>query len=190
MGMVNVLLDVPPELILTILEALSYKDLSSCKLVSRLFTLYKVGAPILRLCNQVCRGLRDIIESSNSLLYKLEVAVAGLEDNPNHRLNGPTKRPILHKYQEAWSKIASLCARQSNSIVLPIEEGPAWELAGGVLGQSIGQSRLRFDQFGSKLRGIPRRRGEIEVGFNLRDFTMDPGQDLIVALREPVNQHP
>lgn len=66
----------------------------------------------------------------------------------------------------------------------PIDTGPAWELAGGVLGQSVGQNNLRFNRLGSKLQGVSQQTWNVDLGFNLRDFTMDPGQDLLVVLRE------
>ena len=53
------------------------------------------------------------------------------------------------------------------------------------MAQSIGTKALRFKRTGSKLRGIEENTWDVDYGFNIRDFTMDPGQDLLVALREP-----
>lgn len=58
----------------------------------------------------------------------------------------------------------------------------AWEFLGGVLGLSAG-SRLRFIQVPSKLRSIEEKRWTIEdIGFKVKDFGMDPAQDLLVVL--------
>ena len=129
--------------------------------------------------------LRDTISISTSLQYKIDLAIAGLEDNPEHPLRRQAKRPLLRTYQDAWNNISHLSPRKSNTVLIPIEDGPAWELAGGVLGQSVGQKQLRFNRLGSKLQSVVPHSWIVDVDLNVRDFTMDPGQDLFVALREP-----
>lgn len=58
----------------------------------------------------------------------------------------------------------------------------AWELINGVLAFGVGR-RLRCIQLPSALRDIPEKEWFIEdIGFTLRDFTMDPAQDLLVIL--------
>ena len=126
-----------------------------------------------------------MVYASPLLQYKIELAISGLEDNPENSLATQTKRPLLRKYREAWKKLHCLTARKSNTTLIECEDGPVWELAGGVLGQSIGTRIVRFNQLGSKLRGVAAKEWSVEIDFNMRDFTMDPGQDLLVVLCEP-----
>lgn len=147
--------------------------------------MHRYVSVTLTLYSQVCRGLNEIVTGASSLQYKIELAIAGLEDNLEHPLDRPTKRRLLRAYQNAWSRVRSLSARESNTVVARLEDGPAWELAGGVLGQSVGTTTLRFRQAASKFRGVQEKAWDVDYGFNIRDFTMDPGQDLLAALREP-----
>lgn len=127
------------------------------------------------------------ISISTPLQYTIDLAIAGLEDNPDHPLRRPAKRPLLRTYRDAWNNLSHLTARHSNTVRIPLEGGFSWELAGGVLGQSVEPNQLRFDRLGSKLRGIEPQTWTFDVSLDLRDFTMDPGQDLLVALHEPLD---
>ncbi|GJE87919.1 F-box protein [Phanerochaete sordida] len=167
MSGITKLFTLPAELLINILEELQWGDLLACKLV--------------------CRSLNDIVTASPSLQYKIDLPHCGLEDNPEHPLSRTAKIPLLREYQKAWSRIRGFSARKSNSSSVRIEDGPAWELAGGVLAQSIGTKALRFKRTGSRSRGIEESTWDVDYGFNIRDFTMDPGQDLLVALCEPQN---
>ncbi|KAF8891369.1 hypothetical protein BD779DRAFT_1670981 [Infundibulicybe gibba] len=60
----------------------------------------------------------------------------------------------------------------------------AWEFIGGVLGLGIGP-RMRFIQVPSTLRDIPMKEWVIQdLGYNLKDFGMDPSQDLLIVIEE------
>lgn len=137
------------------------------------------------MAEQVCKALRDVVATSTRLQYKIELAIAGLEDNIEHPLSERAKRSLLSEYKDAWARVPHLTPRESNTSIVSFEEGPAWELSGGVLGQSVGQRKLRFRRLGSKLRGVTPLAWDIDVDYIVRDFTMDPAQDLAVALREP-----
>lgn len=126
-----------------------------------------------------------MVSTSTLLQYKIELAIAGLEDNIEHPLRERTKRPLLRDYQDTWARVPHLTQRQSNTSTVSFEEGPAWELSGGVLGQSVGQKKLRFHRLGSKLSGVTPLAWAVDVDYDVRDFTMDPAQDLVVALKEP-----
>lgn len=64
--------------------------------------------------------------------------------------------------------------------------GQTWELYGGVLAQGPDSSSLTFRQLPSELRGIEEKEWMIsDIGFNIRDFGMDPAQDLLVAIQVP-----
>lgn len=49
----------------------------------------------------------------------------------------------------------------------------------------MGYRSVRFHQLGAEVRGVPNKTWDVEMDFMVRDFTMDPGQDLLVALRTP-----
>ena len=59
--------------------------------------------------------------------------------------------------------------------------GPAWELAGGVLGQCIGPKHIEFRQLLSTVRAIPEKVWSVQLSFIISDFSMDPEQDLLVV---------
>ena len=85
--------------------------------------------------------LNELVNGSSSLQYKIELAISGLADNLEHPLSRSAKRPVLHAYRNAWSRVEDLSARKSNTTVAPIEDGPAWELT----------------LFGRDITSVPRR---------------------------------
>ena len=114
--------------------------------------------------------------------------MAALEDNPIRFTTKPEKRQLLRNYLQAWSRFQFLEPSSENVEVIPFEDGPAWELAGGVLAQSSGLQKVCFHQLGSTLRSIPRKTWETQLDFNCRDFSIDPAQDLLVAICQPPDQ--
>ncbi|KAI9056374.1 hypothetical protein FKP32DRAFT_1639392 [Trametes sanguinea] len=148
----------PPELLTSILLAL---DLS---------TLVR--------CRQICRLLKDIIDEDVRLQYKIELAASGLEDGTHNTLTVAERLRMLQTRNEAWDNLA-WTAREE----IPMLQGGVWELYGGVLGQGEGARTLVFKQLPSTLRGIEGRQWRIEdVGVNIRDFGMDPAQDLLIII--------
>lgn len=65
-----------------------------------------------------------------------------------------------------------------------MHKGGVWELYGGVLAQAFsGHRKLGFTQLPSVIRGIEEKQWVIEdVGVKIRDFGMDPAQDLLIVL--------
>jgi hypothetical protein len=66
--------------------------------------------------------------------------------------------------------------------------GRLWELYGGVLGLSTPEDALVFHQLPSDLRSIDQKIWTIGPDFgirDMRDFTMDPAQDLLVLFETP-----
>ena len=60
-------------------------------------------------------------------------------------------------------------------------DGGVWELYGGVLAQAIDDSTLSFTQLPSEIRGIPSKSWVVKsLPGPIRDFVMDPSQDLLV----------
>ena len=62
-------------------------------------------------------------------------------------------------------------------------QGGVWELYGNVLAQAQGERTLHFKQIPSAIRGIQGTEWTIpDVGCKMRDFGMDPAQDLLVVI--------
>lgn len=133
---------------------------------------------------EVCKKFRDLIVGTASLQYIIELAVSGQRDGPYiSGMSSVTKLERLRKHQEAWKKPS-----WSREIEIPMLDGDTWELCGGVLGQTTGEGGFHFYRLPSDLRGIREARWTLEPRFEFRvcDFTMDPGQDLLVLVESSV----
>lgn len=95
----------------------------------------------------------------------------------------------LLKYQSSWTRLRS---KRRQLIQLP--EGPIWELSGGVLAQGIPSTPGSFDVhkmvFTRLARGTRGLLNEEQWEYEnhdleIRDFTMDPSQDLAVFITTP-----
>lgn len=110
---------------------------------------------------------------------------ANLVDGPPSDLRSKSARlRLLEEHQRAWNNLSwtAMDEIQLTPEELETPELSAWELASGVL--AFAQHRaMRFIQFPSRLRGIPRAEWAFDdVGFKIRDFAMDRSQDLLVIL--------
>ncbi|KAH9950441.1 hypothetical protein B0H21DRAFT_535054, partial [Amylocystis lapponica] len=158
---VQLLDSLPTELIIQILAALDVKSLLRCR--------------------QVCKLLESMIREAAALQYTIECTIAGMEDGPPSDLAIAERRAKLRSHQDAWGN-CQFSASQS----IPMLQGGVWELCGGVLAQSGNPTSLTFMQLPSKIRGIQGKEWTIEdVGFVIRDFTMDPAQNLLVMVETP-----
>ncbi|TFK45325.1 hypothetical protein OE88DRAFT_1740424 [Heliocybe sulcata] len=156
----GILLAIAPELVVIILRELDLSMLIRCK--------------------RVCTDLKRIIDDSVALQYKIELAVAGMEDGPPSSIDLAERLRRLQNYTKAWRDMAF---SPSENIRF---DGHYWELYGGVLATSAGDSTLIFNKLPGHARGIKSRQWRIEeVGFPIRDFKMDPSQDLLVMLDFP-----
>ena len=63
--------------------------------------------------------------------------------------------------------------------------GGLWELYGGVLAQARGPDTLVFKLMKSELKGIEEQDWEFKVEPKMRDFGMDPSQNLLVVIEKP-----
>ncbi|KAH8100208.1 hypothetical protein BXZ70DRAFT_175300 [Cristinia sonorae] len=149
----------PAELITLILQELSYTDLLRCERVSKHY--------------------RKLIRGTSVLQYKIELAQSGMDDIPSNGLSTATKREILARHTNATQTWPDHMVTKQT---IPLLEGPLWELCGGVLAQSDGRRDLDFWQLPSAIRGITPRKWGVDVEFDIADFTVDPSQDLLVAM--------
>ncbi|KZT05998.1 uncharacterized protein LAESUDRAFT_680684 [Laetiporus sulphureus 93-53] len=151
----------PTELIIHILACLDYKSILRCRTVCHLFD--------------------DLVKTAALLQYKVDLAVAGMEDGPPS-IESPAERlQLLKKHQEAWRSL-----NFKDDKIIPMLKGEVWELYGGVLAQARSSNTLSFRQLPSIMRGIEEKEWVVEaMGFEIRDFTMDPSQDLLVVIQKP-----
>ncbi|KAI8989158.1 hypothetical protein BD414DRAFT_486239 [Trametes punicea] len=156
------LTSLPPELLISILLALDWRSAIRC--------------------GQVCRLLKDLVDQDVRLQYKIKLAVNGMENGPHSTLTVAERLRVLKARQEAWDSLAWTSREE-----IPMLRGGVWELYGGVLGQGEGSRTLVFKQLPSTLRGIEGKEWRIEdVGVNIRDFGMDPAQDLLLIIENRV----
>lgn len=130
--------------------------------------------------------------------YNVELEIGGLMDGPPSAAfpTTPTDRLArLQQHQAAWAHLAWA----PRTMAVSAERGPSWELASSVLGQSISQTpgkldvrRIAFARLPRGTRGGDGAQGSAlkewtlgGFGFDVRDFTLDPEQDLLVLVCTP-----
>ncbi|KIJ26463.1 hypothetical protein M422DRAFT_38195 [Sphaerobolus stellatus SS14] len=169
-----IITELPEDILTEILGQLRYKDVCSCRLTCRLFSILVNETPLIQ--------------------YNSELDRAGLVDEgslPDLSLLDRLKE--LRVVQKNW---ATLNFRGHH--MLPKPPGVfAWELAGGILAYShsdyVDQFSVRNGLTFIHIHSItPADRREprtwthrdigVPVAAHFRDFTMDPSQDLIVLV--------
>lgn len=180
--------NLPNELVVSVLEHLSYEDLMSCEQVRKI--LHCLPSLHLTICFlQSCPRFRDLVADCTSLRYVKHLAIAGMEDNPRNPLSTAEKLRCLTQYRQTWNNLstANMTFKQEN---VHIFDGPVWELTSGVLAHRIGREKIEFRRLPSSLRGVEENVWRIELGFSIDDFKIDPGQDLLVSIQlGPINEH-
>jgi len=112
------------------------------------------------------------------LKYKIELLAANMDDGPPSSVDKADRLKLLRAHQTAWKNLTWT----KKSVVSYNPTEIPWRCLGGVLGSAYNRS-LRFIQVPSVFRGIEEKEWTIEdIGFRVGDFTMDPSQDLLVAL--------
>ncbi|KAF8167746.1 hypothetical protein B0H34DRAFT_682904 [Crassisporium funariophilum] len=152
-----------PELYLKVLEFLDYQTLLTCV--------------------QVCRSFRDLILGTASLQFTIECAIARqTKGYGTPAVSSASRLETLRKHQSAWENL-----QWSRELHIPMEDGGLWELCGGVMAQSTPGGMLKFTQLPSDLRAIEEKSWTVgpDLGLHLRDFGMDPSQDLLVLIAAP-----
>lgn len=115
--------------------------------------------------------------------YIIELAAASQVNGPQTSDTSSASRlEALKKHQSSWGSL-----KWSRELRIPMEDGGLWELYGGVLAQSTGQGTLTFMQLPSDLRSIEGKVWTLgpNLGLVVRDFGMDPSQDLLVLIESP-----
>ena len=166
----------PIEIVTAILISLEFRELLRCREVIE-FEL-RADRANAHVVTQVCTLFKNIVEGDVRAQYKIELAVAGMEDGPPSALTPSDRLAILRERQEAWRTLQWRSKHE-----YPMLGGGMWELYGGVLAQASGNRTLVFNQLPSVIRGIEEKEWRIEdVGMTIRDFGMDPTQDLLIIM--------
>ncbi|KAH9051375.1 hypothetical protein EDB83DRAFT_2226136 [Lactarius deliciosus] len=137
---------------------------------------------ILR-CSAVCRQLHTLVATSLDLQYRIELAAGGLIDGPPR---GPAstaaaRMDLLLERRVAWRVMRP---RRCAAVALA---GPchAYELAGGLFAKAIKESGAARRLVASWLPSntVDETRLVVDdLGVHVKDFALDPSQDLIVFL--------
>jgi hypothetical protein len=117
------------------------------------------------------------------LQYIIELAAAGQTNGPEtSSISSASRLEALKKHQSSWGNL-----KWSRELRIPMEDGGLWELFGGVLAQTTAEGTLTFTQLPSDLRSIDEKVWTLgpSLGLVVRDFGMDPSQDLLVLIERP-----
>lgn len=159
------LLQLPPETIISIITNLILGD-------------------VLRL-SETCRLLHNIVKTSTSIQYQIERKVANVVHGES-QLSIADCLTLLKKTEHKWATLQFSRVEEASS-----RPGNLWELFGGVLAFSMRSSSnhihtyegLSFIELPSALRGAESKtRSLTNLGYKIRDFGMDPAQDLLVVI--------
>ena len=169
----------PTELLVYILSSLDCPTLLACTQVSYHIARCRLHS---RMCWQVCRLFNCLIACTASLQLTIELYAAGQEKGPSNPECRPTDQlDALKKRETAWDEL-----KWSKEERIPFLNGGLWELYGGVLAQNNSPGAITFRRLPSIYRSIEEAEWTID-GFDypVRDFGMDPAQDLLVVVESP-----
>ncbi|KAM6504237.1 hypothetical protein JOM56_001180 [Amanita muscaria] len=132
-------------------------------------------------CRLVWSGFRYLIDSTASLQYKIELAVAGQQDGSYGDMS--TRREMLKMHQKMWDGLQW-------TEVLRVPMVPTyWGVYGGVFAQVRSMPyTLHLKRIPSQSRGIKEKNWILDLSTVLGEearigtFGMDPGQDLLVII--------
>ncbi|KAG7099024.1 hypothetical protein E1B28_000907 [Marasmius oreades] len=133
-------------------------------------------------CRQVCKKTNAVIAESSALQYTLELAITGNEDGKLSDLPVAEKLSALRKHQRAWDRL-----KWNRELRHAMAGGGLWELFGNVLAQQDLMGGLIFRQLPSQYRRIEDKEWRVKPDpqLKVRDFGIDPSQDLLVLVEAP-----
>ncbi len=128
---------------------------------------------------KLCRSIRQLIDTSSSVLYKIDLVLAGLEDGPSTDLSLGLKREMLARHQHAHHTLSS--------DVVSVNYDPDLTryrclLSDAVLVLQVDDHLARLKSLPSIIRGMPEQIREFQVDYVLGYMTYDWARDLVVAL--------
>ncbi|KZT07120.1 uncharacterized protein LAESUDRAFT_699525 [Laetiporus sulphureus 93-53] len=161
------LLDVlPVEITIQILQRLSCREILRCSLA--------------------CKALRTIIQVSVEIQYKIELDVDGLEDGLPSQMSTKERLELLLDRRRRWRKLDWV-----ERVTVPSPRlSHAYELVGGVyakgapFGETNGSHVFSATWLPSRMQAM-RKVERDDVGVSMRDFALDPSQDLVAFFAVP-----
>jgi hypothetical protein len=131
----------------------------------------------------VCRLFRTAVQENASCQYAIELAVSGVQNGPPSAIGHADRLIMLRNSQAAWHTLQWTSLKDVRML-----QGSLYELCGGVLVQSThsGGRGLVFRRLPSHYRNIEEHVWSLDLDSTLRDFTLDPAQDLLVLIAQPV----
>lgn len=176
------ILQLPPEIIILIITNLSSND------ILRLSEVHLIIPPSRTLTSliypQTCQLLHKLVETSASIRYQIEREVANVVHGESC-LSSADCLTLLKKTEYNWATL-----RFSRVEEVKSRQGNLWELFGGVLAFSLRPSDhfntyegLSFTELPSAVRATASETRRLtNLGSNIRDFGMDPAQDLLIII--------
>jgi hypothetical protein len=113
-----------------------------------------------------------------AIQYKIELAVAGMEDGPPSKVGLADRLKILKEHQSSWHNLTW----KSDHLITEFRY--QWDCLGGVLANVPDEPRrsLVIRQLPSVIRGIERTDWRVDMNFRVLEFTFDPSQDLLAVI--------
>jgi hypothetical protein len=173
----------PTELLITLLHTFELCDLLKCCLVSVEMVLDWVCCAEKDYI-KVSRSFYEIIQNDKSLQYKIELASAGLINAPfsDSPLSIASRLDVLKAHTARWR---DLDWQLKNRITL--RGRSLYELFGGVFARDSGYERrgLSFVRLPSVIADTKAVSWQhLDMGFAMKDFSMDPAQDLLIVVQQ------
>ena len=174
----------PNELVLKILEHVDYKTITDCRRVSHsVIRVCRSDTPITHWRGyQLCRGLKDIVDTTASLRYIIELGAAGMCDGPLNAVGPAERLRKLEGSRTAWKssewsrpegfpyskKIFPYPLAQSGNLVV-------------LKGPTFGSGEFLLLRFPSEARGIPEQLWYLDLDCeHIEAISLDHSQDLLV----------
>ncbi|KAI0056509.1 hypothetical protein BV25DRAFT_1903191 [Artomyces pyxidatus] len=133
-----------------------------------------------------CCRLHDIITQSLHLQYAVELAAAGLCDNPGDQMPVAVRLDALKRYERGWNDLSQLLPPLSPTTLLPQPgNSDTHILSGNVLACiDAGEEPNTVSALliPSNLRGIAHRRWSLTFQFTAHDLIFDALQDLLILV--------
>ncbi|KAI0251641.1 hypothetical protein BJV78DRAFT_415852 [Lactifluus subvellereus] len=134
-------------------------------------------------CSAVCKQLHLLVASSLGLQYRIELAAEGLVDGPPGGL-APTTAARMEQLLERRAAWRALRPRRRAAVALA-GHCHAYELVGGLFAKALEEygaaRRLVASWLPSTAAGETRLVVD-DLGVRIKDFALDPAQDLVVLL--------
>jgi hypothetical protein len=113
-----------------------------------------------------------------AIQYKIELAVAGMEDGPPSNVGPVDRLKILKDHQSSWHNLT-----WKISYAVPMFRHKM-ACRGGVLAYVLDDSYRSFvmRQLPSVIRGVKGAEWRVDMIFRVHDFNFDPSQDLLAVI--------